>query len=72
MFVSPRFGFLVRDRIPFSGRVCRGFWIRGVAQPGPARPDLARSSPRAPGAPSPPHVRAPLPLIPLSHLISPA
>jgi hypothetical protein len=57
------FRISVRDWISFSGRVCRGF--RSTTWPSPAR-----SGPRAPGAPCPPHARAPsLPLIHLSHLI---
>jgi hypothetical protein len=60
------FRISIHDWIPFSGRVCRGF--RSVLWPSPAR-----SGPCAPGAPCPPHARPPsLPLIHLSHLISPA
>jgi hypothetical protein len=47
VFVSARFGFLVHDRIPFSGRACRGFRSAMCHS-------LARSGPRAPGAPCPP------------------
>jgi hypothetical protein len=46
------FWISVRDRIPFSGRVCRGF--RSAMWPSPARPGPAQSGPRAPGAPCPP------------------
>jgi hypothetical protein len=48
------FRISVRDWILFSGRACRGF--RSAMWPSPAR-----SGPRAPGAPCPPHERPPLP-----------
>jgi hypothetical protein len=68
VFVPSRFGF--RFAIGFRLVVVRvvGFdpWCD------PAWPGLARSGPRDPRAPCPPHPRAPSPLIPFSHLISPA
>jgi hypothetical protein len=52
--VSPRFGFLIRNWIPISGRSCCGLLSRPTTQPGPAR---SRAHP---------HPHAP----PLSHFVS--
>jgi hypothetical protein len=59
------FQISIRNLIPFSGRARRGFSIREVAQPSPARPGLARPGPARPGAPTPSPMR---PLFSLSHL----
>jgi hypothetical protein len=69
VFVSSHFGF--RFRSDSDWWLCVS-WVlnRGVAQPGPARPGPAQSGPRAPSAPAP--MRAPLPLVSFSHLISAA
>jgi hypothetical protein len=40
--VSPRFGFLIRNWIPISGRVCCGLLSRPATQPGRARRVPAR------------------------------
>jgi hypothetical protein len=68
VFVSFRFEF--RFVIGF-----RLVFVRVVSldpRCGLARPSPTRFVPRAPGTPCPPHARPPLPLIHLSHLISPA